>query len=81
MMERLLDGSVSLEILGLEHFRGSGDKGIRTPDLFVANETLYQLSYAPSMMAGACINAPAITKRIVKRRGLSSLDFCPGSPG
>ena len=24
-----------------------GGKGIRTPDLLIANETLYQLSYAP----------------------------------
>src|SRR3954470_726716 len=26
---------------------GSGGKGIRTPDLLIANETLYQLSYTP----------------------------------
>jgi hypothetical protein len=25
----------------------SGAKGIRTPDLLIANETLYQLSYSP----------------------------------
>src|SRR5436853_7574059 len=25
----------------------SGGKGIRTPDLLIANETLYQLSYTP----------------------------------
>ena len=24
-----------------------GDKGARTPDLLIANETLYQLSYIP----------------------------------
>jgi hypothetical protein len=29
--------------------QGSGDKGIRTPDLFIANEALYQLSYAPEL--------------------------------
>ena len=28
-------------------FRNGGGKGIRTPDLLIANETLYQLSYAP----------------------------------
>ena len=27
--------------------RGFGGKGIRTPDLLIANETLYQLSYTP----------------------------------
>jgi hypothetical protein len=26
---------------------GGGAKGIRTPDLLIANETLYQLSYSP----------------------------------
>ena len=26
-----------------------GGKGIRTPDLLIANETLYQLSYTPRM--------------------------------
>lgn len=29
-----------------------GGKGIRTPDLLIANETLYQLSYTPSSEAG-----------------------------
>ena len=27
---------------------GGGGKGIRTPDLLIANEMLYQLSYTPS---------------------------------
>ena len=27
--------------------QGHGGKGIRTPDLLIANETLYQLSYTP----------------------------------
>ena len=27
---------------------GFGGKGIRTPDLLIANETLYQLSYTPA---------------------------------
>jgi hypothetical protein len=26
-----------------------GGKGIRTPDLLIANETLYQLSYTPEV--------------------------------
>lgn len=26
---------------------GGGAKGNRTPDLFIANEALYQLSYSP----------------------------------
>jgi hypothetical protein len=28
---------------------GFGGKGIRTPDLLIANETLYQLSYTPEL--------------------------------
>jgi hypothetical protein len=28
---------------------GFGGKGIRTPDLLIANETLYQLSYTPEV--------------------------------
>jgi hypothetical protein len=28
---------------------GFGGKGIRTPDLLIANETLYQLSYTPEI--------------------------------
>ncbi len=27
---------------------GGGDEGDRTPDLLIANETLYQLSYVPN---------------------------------
>ena|GEM_PF-3323747 len=27
-----------------------GAKGIRTPDLLIANETLYQLSYSPNVL-------------------------------
>jgi hypothetical protein len=30
-----------------DHPRGFGGKGIRTPGLLIANETLYQLSYTP----------------------------------
>ena len=41
----------------LQHNSGSyqptseygGDKEIRTPDLFIANEPLYQLSYTPTL--------------------------------
>ena len=32
---------------------GSGGKGIRTPGLLLANETLYQLSYTPRSSFGA----------------------------
>ena len=37
-------------LIGFEFRRreiGGGGKGIRTPDLLIANETLYQLSYTP----------------------------------
>jgi hypothetical protein len=30
--------------------RDGGGKGIRTPDLLIANETLYQLSYTPTKL-------------------------------
>ena len=41
---------------------GPGGKGIRTPGLLIANETLYQLSYTPV---------------ISKRRLAPSTDFSP----
>ena len=33
---------------GLEIGKSGGAMGIRTPDLLIANETLYQLSYDPT---------------------------------
>jgi len=33
--------------------KAGGDEGIRTPDLLVANEALYQLSYIPSRCVAA----------------------------
>ena len=36
----------------LEAPRDGGAEGIRTPDLLIANETLYQLSYDPATRAG-----------------------------
>ena len=35
---------------------GSGPKGIRTPDLLAASQTLYQLSYGPSFLL---VNGPS----------------------
>ncbi len=35
---------------------GSGGKGIRTPGLLIANETLYQLSYTPVYLAKTAEN-------------------------
>jgi hypothetical protein len=32
---------------------GTGGKGIRTPGLLIANETLYQLSYTPEIFEEA----------------------------
>ena len=43
----------------------TGGKGIRTPDLLIANETLYQLSYTPKRRAnyrGETIFRQAIPK-------------------
>ena len=40
---------ISPKLLTLPAFpRVRGGKGSRTPDLLIANETLYQLSYAPN---------------------------------
>ena len=36
---------------------GAGGKGIRTPGLLIANETLYQLSYTPELFSAAEFNA------------------------
>jgi hypothetical protein len=33
----------------------SGAKGIRTPDLLIANQPLYQLSYGPVMLCCCCV--------------------------
>ena len=38
---------VTARQLFLTQIRFGGGKGIRTPDLLIANETLYQLSYTP----------------------------------
>jgi hypothetical protein len=43
----LKNGSEVLRLLNLRSDGGFGGKGIRTPDLLIANETLYQLSYTP----------------------------------
>ena len=45
----------------------AGGKGIRTPDLLIANETLYQLSYTPQRRAnyrGETIFRQAIPKMV-----------------
>ena len=39
---------VSVDNLGVTFSLENGGKGIRTPDLLIANETLYQLSYTPA---------------------------------
>ena len=46
-----------------------GAKGIRTPDLLIANETLYQLSYSPKN------SAPNLLGGVW---GLSNVDLVPG---
>ena len=39
---------------------GSGGKGIRTPGLLIANETLYQLSYTPEIFEEAPFNVQTL---------------------
>ena len=38
---------------GNSRFHITGGKGIRTPGLLIANETLYQLSYTPETLSRA----------------------------
>src|SRR5882724_5986506 len=38
----------SIVVIGIK--KAGGDEGIRTPDLLVANEALYQLSYIPNLV-------------------------------
>ncbi len=46
MIRSVFRGAVARDEF-LRQARDGGGKGIRTPDLLIANETLYQLSYAP----------------------------------
>ena len=41
---------------------GFGGKGIRTPDLLIANETLYQLSYTPEIFEKPPLNVPNLIR-------------------
>ena len=41
---------LSLERKAVSHAKICGGKGIRTPGLLIANETLYQLSYTPAYL-------------------------------
>ncbi len=51
---------------------GAGGKGIRTPDLLIANETLYQLSYTPGSKR---LNGSTYTQFFINRKaGLLSSD-------
>ena len=38
-----------------------GGKGIRTPDLLIANETLYQLSYTPEIFRRPPLKVPNLS--------------------
>jgi hypothetical protein len=40
--------SRNFKVLGCSPWETTGGKGIRTPGLLIANETLYQLSYTPN---------------------------------
>ena len=43
------------ESVGLVATKNGGAEGSRTPDLLIANETLYQLSYDPTASAAASL--------------------------
>src|SRR6266849_455156 len=52
---------ISFNLREFKNPKFCGGKGIRTPDLLIANQPLYQLSYAPAM---AC--------KLARRRDCSS---------
>ena len=41
-----------------------GAEGSRTPDLLIANETLYQLSYDPIHQSEICAEAMAVRRKL-----------------
>ena len=43
---------IAADLKGKRSGLDGGAEGIRTPDLLIANETLYQLSYDPETRAG-----------------------------
>jgi hypothetical protein len=53
MSDRFHGRRASLRRDSSEILLGIGGKGIRTPGLLIANETLYQLSYTPGTLFGA----------------------------
>ena len=43
-----------------------GGKGIRTPDLLIANETLYQLSYTPVYLSTKCTKGAYVQAALIR---------------
>jgi len=56
------------------YFENGGAKGIRTPDLLVANETRYQLRHSPSADPSDCPrqHADFIIRQALAEAGISS---------
>ena len=52
--------------------QGGGAEGNRTPDLLIANEALYQLSYSPAVLAAEKCQPDAVKSS----RGKSSRRTC-----
>jgi hypothetical protein len=48
-----------------------GGKGIRTPDLLIANETLYQLSYTPTGFRATNLRGRSKTCKLVVESGVA----------
>jgi hypothetical protein len=58
--------------------RDGRGKGIRTPDLVIANETLYQLSYTPRTSGSSASGfPPAAVRPKHARDGRADLEICP----
>ena len=46
-----------------------GGKGIRTPGLLIANETLYQLSYTPIYLSTKCTKGAYVQAALIRSSG------------
>jgi hypothetical protein len=49
--------------------RRRGGKGIRTPGLLIANETLYQLSYTPVYLSTKCTKGVYVQAALIRSSG------------
>ena len=63
----------------MTHTKSGGGMGSRTPDLLIANETLYQLSYTPTEKSSKKIyqRQPTRQSAIMENRLLGEMKWLP----